>query len=139
MTGLARVTVTAAEVTAELVVPTAVPLAEIVPDLARSVGLLDAVTACSGYRVEAPPGHSLGLGTTLAGEGVGDGAVLVVRPGLSDLPASPYDDVLSLPRRRWLPRLVTPSVRRLGRPRRRADGSPGAVRRTSSARDAQAP
>ena len=132
-------TVTAADVTAELVVPSTVPLAELVPDLARSVGLLDAVAACTGYRVESPRGRLLGLDIGLDTQGVGEGAVLVVRPGLADRPPCPYDDVLSLPRRGWLSRSGLPSVRRRGRSRRRDGGWPGAARRTSSERGARPP
>jgi hypothetical protein len=139
MTGLLRVTARAADVTTELLLPAAVPLAELVPDLARSVGLLDAVTACTGYRVESPPGRCLGLDAGLAAQGVDEGATIVVRPGLGDQPRSAYADVLSLPRRGRLSRFGPPSVRRHGRSRRRAGGWPGAARRTPSGRGARAP
>lgn len=134
MSGLVRVTVLTSGATAEVVIPSVVALAEVVPDLARSVGVLAAATAPAGYRLESPPGHPLRLDATPAEHGLGDGAVLVVRPGLSDEPPSHYDGVLPLQTSRWAGRLTRwPSARRRGWPWRRAAGWPGAARRRPSA------
>lgn len=128
MNGLMRVSAVAAGDLVELVVPSAVPLAEVVPDLADSVRLLDPERAPSGYRVESGLGRVLALDASLADQGVRDGDVVVVRPGVAEEPASPYDDVLSpfRPRRSWPWRL-------------RDAGWPGAARRTSSGRGGPAP
>ncbi|TWH02544.1 type VII secretion system (Wss) protein YukD, partial [Nocardioides sp. J9] len=59
--GLVRVTVTSGTRRVDLVLPGAVPVAELLPELARSVGLLDPATVHGGYRVvtagvdEPPP------------------------------------------------------------------------------------
>ena len=49
--GLVRVTVASGTRRVDLVLPGAVPVAELVPELARSVGLLDATTVYGGYRL----------------------------------------------------------------------------------------
>ncbi|MSZ76657.1 MAG: type VII secretion integral membrane protein EccD, partial [Actinobacteria bacterium] len=48
-TGLVRVTVASGTRRVDLVLPGSVPVAELVPELARSVGLLDALTVHGGY------------------------------------------------------------------------------------------
>lgn len=128
MSGLVRVTVAASGVKATVVLPAAVPLVEVVPDLARSVGLLDAATAPSGYRVETQHGRLLVADTGLAVQGITDGAVLVVRPEPGVRPACRYADVLS-----------PPAGRRPWRWPRRGGSSPGAARHTSSERVARPP
>ena len=128
MSGLVRVAVVAGRARAEVVLPSLVPLAEVVPDLAVSVGLLDAATAPSGYRVETQHGRLLRTDTGLAAQGVDDGAVLVVRPRPVDEHASRYDGILSLP-----------AARRLWRWPRRGGWWRGAARRTPSGRVARPP
>jgi hypothetical protein len=128
VSALVRVTVVGAAVTAELVVPAGVPLAEVVPDLARSVGLLDAETVHAGYRVETEHGQLLTPDAGLAAQGVPAGAVLVVRTGGDEGPLARYDDVLT-----------TLRARRSWPWRRRGARWPGAARRTSSGHGARAP
>ena len=55
--GLVRVTVASGTRRVDLVLPGAVPVAELVPELARSVGLLDPSTVYGGYRLV--PGFKL--------------------------------------------------------------------------------
>jgi len=57
--GLVRVTVTSGTRRVDLVLPGAVPVAELVPELARSVGVLDAATAYGGYRLVTQQGREL--------------------------------------------------------------------------------
>ena len=47
--GLVRVTVASGTRRVDLVLPGSVPVAELVPELARSVGVLDAATVYAGY------------------------------------------------------------------------------------------
>ena len=58
--GLVRVTVASGTRRVDLVLPGAVPVAELVPELARSVGLLDPVTVYGGYRLRHPGGPRAG-------------------------------------------------------------------------------
>ena len=92
--GLVRVSVTSAARRVDLALPGTVPVAELVPELARSVGLLDAGTASGGYRVLTVDGRRLepGLGLTL--QGVADGAVLTLVAASDDPAPVVYDDVV---------------------------------------------
>jgi len=56
--GLVRVTVASGTRRVDLVLPGAVPVAELVPELARSVGLLDATTVYGGYRLVTVDGRT---------------------------------------------------------------------------------
>lgn len=57
--GLVRVTVASGSRRIDLVLPGAVPVAELAPELARGVGLLDAATVHGGYYLVAPDGRRL--------------------------------------------------------------------------------
>ncbi len=105
MSGFVWVSVRGPDLTAELAIPADLPLAEVLPDLVQGAGLLDAATACTGYRVETDAGSALLGGASLADQQVVDGAVLRVRPRLRDLPPSPYDGVLPVTRPRWFGRV----------------------------------
>jgi len=93
-TGLVRVTVASGSRRVDLVLPGAVAVAELVPELARSVGMLDAATAYAGYRVVLADGRRLAGDTGLIPQGVEDGAVLTVSAGVDDEPPRVYDDVV---------------------------------------------
>ncbi len=93
-TGLVRVTVASRTRRVDLVLPGAVPLAEIVPELARSVGLLDASGVHGGYRVVTGEGRVLATDAGLLVQGVEDGALLTVAAGVDDEPPRVYDDVV---------------------------------------------
>ena len=77
-TGLVRVTVASGTRRMDLVLPGSVPVAELVPELARSVGLLDPQTAYAGYRVVLADGRKLTGDLGLIPQGVEDGGVLTV-------------------------------------------------------------
>jgi len=83
-TALVRVTVASGSRRVDLVLPGAVPLAELVPELARSVGLLDPLTVHGGYRVLTAEGRLLGTDAGLVVQGVEDGALLTVTAGVDD-------------------------------------------------------
>jgi type VII secretion integral membrane protein EccD len=92
--GLVRVTVTSGTRRVDLVLPGAVPVAELVPELARSVGLLDAVTVYGGYRLVTHDGRALATESGLTIQGVEDGGVITVAAGVDDEPPRVYDDVV---------------------------------------------
>lgn len=91
--GVVRVTVASGTRRVDLVLPAAVPVAELVPELARSVGLLDAATVHGGYRV-VTHGRALAVDAGLMVQGVEDGELLTVTSGVDDEPPRVYDDVV---------------------------------------------
>ncbi|MEJ7833885.1 MAG: EsaB/YukD family protein, partial [Nocardioides sp.] len=92
--GLVRVTVSSGTRRVDLVLPGGVPVAELVPELARSVGLLDAHSVYGGYRLVTPEGRELASDAGLTLQGVEDGGVLTVTAGIDDAPPRVYDDVV---------------------------------------------
>ncbi|MGA8256346.1 MAG: EsaB/YukD family protein, partial [Nocardioides sp.] len=92
--GLVRVTVSSGTRRVDLVLPGAVPVAELVPELARSVGLLDAATVYGGYRLVTSDGRPLAHDSGLTLQGVDDGAVITVTAGVDEPAPMIYDDVV---------------------------------------------
>lgn len=92
--GLVRVTVASGTRRVDLVLPGAVPVAELVPELARSVGLLDASTVFGGYHLVTAEGRELATDAGLVIQGVEDGGLLTVTAGIDDTPPRVYDDVV---------------------------------------------
>jgi type VII secretion integral membrane protein EccD len=90
---LVRITATSATRRVDLMLPGAVPVAELVPELARGVGLLDSLTVHGGYRLVTHRGQTLAGDSGLTAQGVEDGAFLAVVVGVDDAPARVYDDV----------------------------------------------
>uniref|UniRef100_UPI00356B42DB EsaB/YukD family protein n=1 Tax=Nocardioides sp. TaxID=35761 RepID=UPI00356B42DB len=78
---------------ADLEVPGSVPLAELIPGLARACGALDLDTAHVGYRVGTSSGVELSADDSLRSQGVRDGAVLSIGP-VEAAPPPVYDDVV---------------------------------------------
>jgi type VII secretion integral membrane protein EccD len=92
--GLVRVTVASGTRRVDLVLPGAVPVAELLPELARSVGLLDARTVHGGYRLVTHDGRTLAGDAGLVLQGVEDGGLLTVAAGVDDPAPRVYDDVV---------------------------------------------
>ncbi|KQZ75945.1 type VII secretion integral membrane protein EccD [Nocardioides sp. Root151] len=92
--GLVRVTVASGTRRVDLVLPGSIPVAELVPELARSVGLLDSSTVHGGYRVVTGDGRELVNDAGLTMQGVEDGGLLTVAAGVDDAPPRVYDDVV---------------------------------------------
>ena len=92
--GLVRVTVSSGTRRVDLVLPGSVPVAELVPELARSVGLLDAATVYGGYRVVTADGRELAGESGLTSQGIEDGGLLTVTAGVDEAPPRVYDDVV---------------------------------------------
>ena len=93
--GLVRVTIASGSRRVDLVLPGSIPVAELVPELARSVGLLDASTVYGGYRLVTQEGRILvnNAGLT-AMQGIEDGGLLTVTAGVDDKAPRVYDDVV---------------------------------------------
>ena len=91
-TGLLRVTAVAGGRRSDLAVPGGVAVAELVPDLARAVGLLDPAAVYAGYRLHAH-GRRLRPGLGLREQGVADGALLAVVAGVDDPAPTVHDDL----------------------------------------------
>ena len=92
--GLVRVTVTSGTRRVDLVLPGAIPVAELVPELARSVGLLDSASVSGGYRLVTGDGRLLANDSGLTLQGVTDGGVITVTAGVDELTSPVYDDVV---------------------------------------------
>jgi type VII secretion integral membrane protein EccD len=92
--GLVRVTVASGARRVDLVLPGSVPVAELVPELARSVGVLDAVTVYGGYRLVTQDGRELAGDAGLTVQGIEDGGLLTIAAGVDDAPPRVYDDVV---------------------------------------------
>jgi type VII secretion integral membrane protein EccD len=92
--GLVRLSVMSSTRRVDLVLPGAVPVAELVPELARSVGLLDPRTSYAGYRLVTLDGRVLSTDSGLATQGIEDGGVVTVAAGVEDEPPRVYDDVV---------------------------------------------
>ena len=92
--GLVRVTVASGTRRVDLVLPGAVPVAELVPELARSVGLLDGLTVHGGYHLVTQEGRELAGDAGLIMQGVEDGGLLTVTAGVDDEQPRVYDDVV---------------------------------------------
>ena len=91
---LVRVTVASGTRRVDLVLPGAVPVAELVPELARSVGLLDGATVYGGYRLVTSDGRELATDAGVIMQGVEDGGHLTVAAGADQPPPRVYDDVV---------------------------------------------
>ncbi len=92
--GLVRVTIASGSRRVDLVLPGSIPVAELVPELARSVGLLDASTVYGGYRLVTQEGRSLVNNAGLTIQGIEDGGLLTVTAGVDDKAPRVYDDVV---------------------------------------------
>lgn len=91
---LVRITVTSATRRVDLSLPGAVPVAELLPELARCVGLLQKTTAYAGYRLVTVDGRTLAASIGLRQQDVVDGALLAVVAGVDEDVPRVYDDVV---------------------------------------------
>ncbi|WP_456826245.1 type VII secretion integral membrane protein EccD [Cellulomonas sp. P5_E12] len=91
---LLRVSVTAGDRRVDLGVPGNVAAAEIVPGLARTLGVLDAASVYGGYRLVRADGEPVDSARSLLAAGVEDGAVLTLESGARRPEVRVYDDVV---------------------------------------------
>lgn len=92
-TSLVRLSVTSGTRRADLGIPGSIPVAEVIPDLARELGVLDAHSASMGYRLVRADGQVVESDRSLAAQGIEDGAVLALEPNRPD-DEKVYDDVV---------------------------------------------
>lgn len=91
---LLRLTVRSGERRVDVGLPGGVPLADILPAVARRLRVLDAIDAHAGYRFVRSDGTTLDGDRSLVAQSVTDGEVLVLEAGAEDRPAKTYDDVV---------------------------------------------
>lgn len=89
-----RVTVTGRGRSADLTLPALVPLAEVLPGVVRTLGILEPDEVHGGYRLHTADGRALSLEENLLELEVPDGAVLSISVGVDEPPAKVYDDVV---------------------------------------------
>ncbi len=92
--GLVRVSVVAKDRRTDLGLPGQVPVAELLPELARSLNLLDAETVYAGYALVASDGRRLDGTVGLFAQGIESGAVLTLTAGVDEPSPRVYDDVV---------------------------------------------
>ena len=88
-----RVTITSGIRGVDLVLPSAVPVTELLPELAWRLGVLDAATAHAGFRLVTLMGRELSVDGGLHEQGVEDGEVLTLSAPLEDPLSRVYDDL----------------------------------------------
>ena len=93
-TSLIRLSVTAGTRRADLGLPGGIPVAELVPELARELGQLDPSTASRGFRLVRHDGITVEPDRSLAAQGVEDGFVLALEPAGDPVELKVYDDVV---------------------------------------------
>jgi len=90
---LVPVSVTSGTRRIDLVLPGCAPVAELVPELASRLGLLDEATACAGYRAVTRDGLVLCPDLGLTAQGVGPGNTITIAPAAAFQPPTLADDV----------------------------------------------
>lgn len=89
---LVRVTVTSQAHRVDVALPSAVPVADLLPDLARCVGLLDVGTVHGGYRVVTRTGRALQPNLTLGAQNIAHGEVISIVAPDDERPPEIHDD-----------------------------------------------
>jgi type VII secretion integral membrane protein EccD len=94
--GLARVTIAASGRRVDVTLPEHVPVAELLPSLARHAGadLADAGEAHGGWVLRRSTGEEVAGGLSLAAQRVQDGEVLHLVPWRAEWPEPDYDDLV---------------------------------------------
>ena len=92
--GLVRVSIGGGTRRADLALPAALPVAELLPELARSLSMLDAHTVHGGYTLTRSDGTPLNPDTGLAFQGVRDGDLLSLLAGTDQEDPKVYDDIV---------------------------------------------
>lgn len=92
---LLRVSVVAGDRTVDVAAPRSVPITELIPGLARTMGLLEAGSAYGGYTLAAADtGRRLDPALSLHAQGVRAGDVLTLTGGANQASDPLYDDIV---------------------------------------------
>lgn len=89
-----RVTLVEGEHRTDLALPGSVPVAEIVPGLARRLGMLEVRAAVTGYRLTRTDGTELAVDQSLTAQGIEDGALLSLVARDAGTSGRVYDDLV---------------------------------------------
>lgn len=92
--GIVAVTVAGGDRRVDLALPGRLPVAELVPELCRMLGMLDPAASYAGYRLLSHDGRTLSEGAGLTAQGIEDGSVLTLSAGIDDTSPRVYDDVV---------------------------------------------
>jgi type VII secretion integral membrane protein EccD len=91
---LIRLSVTAGSRRVDLGLPGGIPVAELVPELARELGQLDPTTASQGFRLVRHDGIPVEPDRSLAAQGIEDGFLLSLEAAGDPVELKVYDDVV---------------------------------------------
>jgi type VII secretion integral membrane protein EccD len=91
---LVRISAVAGDRRIDLALPGAVAVAELLPEIARQVGLLDRENVHGGYKLVAQDGRVLSDEVGLIAQSIDDGHVLAVTAGVDEPPPRVYDDIV---------------------------------------------
>jgi type VII secretion integral membrane protein EccD len=91
---LVRISAVAGDRRVDLALPGGVAVAELLPEIARQVGVLDRETVHGGYRLVAQDGRVLSDEVGLIAQSIDDGHVLSVTVGADDPAPRVYDDIV---------------------------------------------
>lgn len=91
---LVRVTFEAGERRADLALPGGVPVAELLPEIVRQIGLLDPEAIHTGFRLVAQDGREIGGELGLTAQSVVSGEVLSLIAGADEESERQYDDIV---------------------------------------------
>jgi hypothetical protein len=92
--GRVAVTVVAGHRQADLALPGVVPVADLLPSLVGSAGLLDPASAVAGHQLTTYDGRVLAADRGLVDQGVTAGAILVLQAASDVLPPPRWDDLV---------------------------------------------
>lgn len=91
---LLRLSVSAGGQAVDFGAPGDIPVAELLPGLARTLGLLNATTSYGGYWLILPDGTVIDSARSLQAQGVPDGAILTMEAGALRPQPRVYDDIV---------------------------------------------
>jgi type VII secretion integral membrane protein EccD len=92
--GMVRLSVTAGSRRLDLTVPAILPVADLLPEIARELGALTSENAYGGFRMVRHDGRTVDADRTLQAQGIEDGSILTLVIGADVAEPRVYDDVV---------------------------------------------